>query len=54
MDIDNEVLIALVFDKAPLWDKRNKFYSNRNVTDKLWKEISSEMKQDGKRVPNYY
>ncbi|CAK1594876.1 unnamed protein product [Parnassius mnemosyne] len=50
MDVDNEVLIALVFDKQPLWDKRNKFHSNRHITDKCWKEISLEMKLDENKI----
>ncbi|CAF4891549.1 unnamed protein product [Pieris macdunnoughi] len=50
MDLDNEVLIALVFDKQCLWDKTHKFHSNRNVTDKCWKEISLEMKQDESKI----
>ncbi|CAH0401932.1 unnamed protein product [Chilo suppressalis] len=50
MDVDNEVLIALVFDKELLWDKRNKFHSNRNVTNKCWKEICLEMKQDENKI----
>ncbi|CAB3261520.1 unnamed protein product [Arctia plantaginis] len=47
MDVENnEVLIAMVFDRPALWDKKSKFYSSRKVVDRCWKEISLEMKQD--------
>ncbi|CAB3220754.1 unnamed protein product [Arctia plantaginis] len=47
MDVENnEVLIAMVFDRPALWDKKSKFYSSRKVVDKCRKEISLEMKQD--------
>lgn len=37
-DLDCKVLIASVFPKPPLWDKK---HSNRNKIDKYWKEISN-------------
>lgn len=46
MDID--ILIAAVFKRSALWDKRLKSHSNRNVTQHLWNEIAAEMKVDGK------
>lgn len=46
--MDKDLLIAAVFEKTPIWDKRHKLHSNRNVVDKYWKEISVEMKEDGK------
>jgi hypothetical protein len=46
--IDGDQLIALVFERQAIWDKRAKQHSNRNYVEKCWKEISIEMKIDGK------
>lgn len=46
MDIDN--LISAIFVRSPIWDKRNKNHSNRNVVEKCWKEISKEVNAEGK------
>lgn len=46
--MDVEMLIANVFRRSPLWDKRDKRHANRNTTDKLWREIANEMEIDGK------
>ena len=46
MDVDQ--LIAAVFTKPLIWDKRMKEYANRNLVDKAWKEISKEMDSEGK------
>lgn len=45
-----ELLISKVFERAPLWDKRDKQHANRNVTDKLWKEVSKELDCEGKNI----
>lgn len=50
MDIDSQALIALVFERKPLWDKQNMFHNNRSVSDKYWKEICTELKQDEHKV----
>lgn len=43
-----ETLIAMVYERPPLWDKKNKLRGDRNVIDKFWRQISIEMKEDGK------
>ncbi|XP_012946166.1 uncharacterized protein LOC106013889 [Aplysia californica] len=45
--MDVEVLIACVYKRSPIWDKRHKLHANRNVIDKLWTEIAAEMKCEG-------
>ncbi|XP_044749765.1 uncharacterized protein LOC123310363 [Coccinella septempunctata] len=45
MDIDE--LISKVQLNPPIWDKRIKEHSNRNIVDACWKKISLEMKIDG-------
>ncbi|XP_030751838.1 uncharacterized protein LOC115879266 [Sitophilus oryzae] len=44
--MDKDLLIATVFEKTPVWDKKHKLHSNRTVVDKCWKEISVEMNED--------
>ena len=46
--MDVEQLIAAVFKRPLIWDKRMKEYANRNLVDKAWKEISKEMNSEGK------
>jgi hypothetical protein len=46
--IEGDQLIALVFETQAIWDRRAKQHSNRNYVEKCWKEISIEMKIDGK------
>lgn len=46
MDID--VLIAAVFKRTPISDKRHKLHSNQNAVDRYCKEIRKEMNYDGK------
>ena len=41
--MDTEILIAEVFKRPCIWDKRIKEYANRNIVDRAWKEISKEM-----------
>lgn len=45
--MDVETLIAAVYKRQPLWDKRNKQHANRNTTDRLWREIATEMNLEG-------
>ena len=45
-----ELLISKVFERAPLWDKRDKQHANRNVIDKLWKEVSKELDCEGENI----
>ncbi|XP_050311195.1 uncharacterized protein LOC126746843 [Anthonomus grandis grandis] len=48
--MDVEILIASVYKKCPIWDKKSKLHSNRNVVDKCWKEIAEEMKEDENKL----
>ncbi|KAF5283656.1 hypothetical protein FQR65_LT13780 [Abscondita terminalis] len=48
--MDKEALITAVFEKPPIWDKREKLHSNRNVIDKYWKEISNQMNESEVKV----
>ncbi|CAG9822198.1 unnamed protein product [Phaedon cochleariae] len=48
--MDIEVLIAAVFKRTPIWDKRHKLHSNRNSVDRYWKEISNEIIEDEAKV----
>ena len=45
--MDIEVLVAKVYERKPIWNKWDKEHANRNVVDKLWAEISQEMKCEG-------
>ncbi|XP_050714392.1 uncharacterized protein LOC126997371 [Eriocheir sinensis] len=42
-EMNTELLISEVFKRQPLWNKRNKFHTNKNVVDKLWAEVSKEL-----------
>ncbi|RUS82551.1 hypothetical protein EGW08_009681, partial [Elysia chlorotica] len=44
MDVDT--LIASVYERPPVWDKKHKLHRNRNVIDRLWQEISNEMQME--------
>ncbi|CAH2009659.1 unnamed protein product [Acanthoscelides obtectus] len=48
--MDKELLIAAVFERTAIWNKRDKLHSNRNVVDRYWKEISIEIKQDEAKI----
>ncbi|KAF5293837.1 hypothetical protein FQR65_LT10975 [Abscondita terminalis] len=41
--MDTKALIAAVFKQIPIWDKRQKSHSNRNIVEKRWKKIGEEM-----------
>jgi len=45
MNLEN--LISLVQERQSLYDYKNKNYSNRNVQEQLWKEISDILKMPG-------
>ena len=49
-EMDIEVLIASVYQRRLIWDKRDKGHANRNIIDQLWKAISIEMGMDGKKA----
>ncbi|XP_063869633.1 uncharacterized protein LOC135105425 isoform X2 [Scylla paramamosain] len=40
--MDMELLISKVFEKPPLWDKRSKLHANKNVSGKLWAQVSKD------------
>ncbi|XP_045123377.1 uncharacterized protein LOC123511495 [Portunus trituberculatus] len=42
--MDVELLIAKVYERQPVWNKWNKQHAKRNVVDKMWAEISHELK----------
>ena len=46
--MDVTLLISKVFERPPLWDKRNKLHANRYVVERLWAEISKELECEGK------
>jgi hypothetical protein len=48
--IDSEQLIACVYERRAIWDKRFKEHSNRIYVEKCWKDISLEMKIEGNLV----
>jgi hypothetical protein len=48
--IDSEQLIACVYERRAIWDKRVKEHSNIIYLEKCWKDISLEMKIEGKRL----
>ena len=46
MDVDT--LIAAVYNKPTIWDKRRKDHANRNSVEIAWKAISQELNVDDK------
>lgn len=57
MACDSELLVSLVEKRPSIFDYNDKHHSNRMVQDKLWKEISLEMKCNGNYIKlcyNYY
>ena len=49
--MDVEVLVAKIYERKPIWNKWDKQHANRNVVEKLWAEISQEMKLPGFGLP---
>lgn len=47
MSCDGEILVSLVEMRPSIYDYNDKEHSNKIVQDKLWEEISKEMKVDG-------
>ena len=45
--MDAEELVAKIYVRKPIWNKWDKQHANRNVVEKLWTEISQEMKCEG-------
>ncbi|MPC54462.1 hypothetical protein E2C01_048379 [Portunus trituberculatus] len=57
--MDVELLIAKVYERQPVWNKWNKQHAKRNVVDKMWAEISHELKcevsdETARRYPTPY
>ncbi|KAG8200811.1 hypothetical protein JTE90_006392 [Oedothorax gibbosus] len=43
MDLDVKLFLSKIEVRPVIWNKKLPGYSNRNVTDRAWKEISKEM-----------
>ncbi|XP_073405650.1 uncharacterized protein [Dendrobates tinctorius] len=41
--LDNEQLISLVQERAPLWDSRDRLYKDNVVTQRLWNEVAAAL-----------
>ncbi|XP_073443401.1 uncharacterized protein [Dendrobates tinctorius] len=41
--LDNEQLISLVQERAPLWDSRDRLYKDNVVTRRLWNEVAAAL-----------
>ncbi|XP_062699096.1 uncharacterized protein LOC134284307 [Aedes albopictus] len=46
MAIDVETLISLVFERTPLWNQTLKVYRNKVITEKLWRQIATNLGED--------
>jgi hypothetical protein len=46
IDINKELLIALVEERPVLWDKSDDIYKDRNATRKAWNEVCLGLKED--------
>ena len=44
----DEILIASVFKREPLWNPANELHKNAVVLKKLWEEVAVEVEKDGK------
>lgn len=44
----DEILIASVFKREPLWKPSSKLHKNAVVLKKLWEEVAVEVGKDGK------
>lgn len=43
-----ELLISEVHKHSVLWNKWDKKYRDRNVTEKAWNDVSNKLKMDSK------
>ncbi|XP_073402039.1 uncharacterized protein [Dendrobates tinctorius] len=41
--LDNEQLISLIQERAPLWDSRDRLYKDNVVTRQLWNEVAAAL-----------
>jgi len=41
--VELEKLISLVSEKKPLWDTKDKLYHNRDIAEKLWNEVATDV-----------
>ena len=48
--MDIESIITKIYERTPLWDKRNMAHSNHNVVNKLWAEVALETGYEGKNL----
>jgi hypothetical protein len=46
IDINKELLIALVEERPVLWDKSDDIYKDRDATRKAWNEVCLGLKED--------
>lgn len=44
----DEILIASVFKREPLWNPAHELHKNAVVLKKLWEEVAVEVEKDGK------
>lgn len=43
-----EILIASVFKREPLWNPAHELHKNVVILKKLWEEVAIEVEKDGK------
>lgn len=46
--MDVLTLIRLVRVRQPLWDRKHRYYHDRNVTMALWEEVANNLQVDCK------
>jgi hypothetical protein len=46
IDINKELLIALIEERPVLWDKCDDAYKDRNATKEAWNEVCTGLKED--------
>ncbi|XP_033610874.1 uncharacterized protein LOC117282996 [Cryptotermes secundus] len=50
IDVNKELLIALIEEKPVLWDKCDETYKDRNATKEAWNEVCVGLKEDFKTL----
>ncbi|CAH1955007.1 unnamed protein product [Acanthoscelides obtectus] len=50
MNIDNDILIALVEARPVLWDKTLDIFKGRCATRKAWSQVCCELNEDFKEM----
>lgn len=48
MEVDAEQLLFAVEQRAAIYSPNLKDHSNKTIVDKLWQEVSDELKRPGK------